>query len=93
MQTPSEKQIEKAIRAYVDSRPQSFAVKLHGGAVTGRGYPDLFGALEGRPFWVEVKRPGGAVRHEQKLWVRRARRGGYIAGVVDSLEAFKVLFE
>jgi hypothetical protein len=89
----SEKQVETAIKRYVNAQPCSFVVKLHGGAVTGRGYLDLFGSLHGVPFWVEVKAPGGAVRREQLLWVREARRGGYVSGVADSLEAFQALFD
>lgn len=88
-----EKRIESHIKRYVKSTPNSFVVKLHGGAVTGKGYPDLIGSLGGRPFWVEVKASGKPARPEQRLWTERATKCGYVSGVVDSLTSFQQLFE
>lgn len=48
-----------------------------------RGFSDLFGVRrsDGKAVFIEVKKPGGKVRSEQKNFIRKMRENGAIAGV------------
>lgn len=89
-----EKRIETLLRKHVNqSNVNSFAIKYHGSALTGRGVPDLIGSYKGRPFAVEVKTDEGVLAYAQSLWCERFRRGGYVSGVVASIGDFERLFD
>lgn len=88
-----EKRTEREIAGYVNRHPESFVIKFHGSAVTGKGIPDLWGALYGVPFAVEIKAPDGTVSNGQALWVRRLQSCGYVSGVVYDLDGFLSLFD
>jgi hypothetical protein len=54
---------------------------------TGRiGTPDFIGWLRGRPFMLEVKRPGGKQTREQAGELMRGQLAGAVVSVVHSAE-------
>lgn len=60
------------------------------------GFSDLFGhrAADARAFYLECKKPGGAIRPEQRQFIEAMRKRGAIAGVVRSVdEARELLLE
>lgn len=86
-----EKLVEEQIREYIKAQC-GFSTKLHADGVQGRDTLDLIGGVFGKPFMVDVKKPGGSASRIQKYLVKRAQKQGYIAGIVDSVESFKGLF-
>ena len=86
-----EKSVEEKIKAKV-KRAKGFCVKLHADALQGRETLDFIGAYRGKPFMIEIKRPGGVQTPIQGYLVRRAKANGYIAGTGDSVEEFEELF-
>lgn len=89
-----EKDVENQIKAHIRElyRADSFVTKIHAGGEQGKSTLDLIGSYMGRPIQVEVKKVGGVVSDMQRYLIERARRGGYIADVVDSLEQFLMMF-
>ena len=51
-----------------------------------RGTPDIVGAYKGRPFAIEVKRPGKKVTPEQAGELMLAKLAGVATGVATSVE-------
>lgn len=52
-----------------------------------KGFSDLFGVRnDGRAFFIEVKKPHGAVRPEQTHFLAEMRKSGAIAGICRSAE-------
>lgn len=88
----TEKQIENIIKAHVRTAG-GWVVKIHADAVQGRETLDLHGSYLGRPFLVEVKDATGKTSALQNYLVRRAKRSGYVSGVVSSLAQFLALFD
>ena len=73
----------------------SFAIKYHGTATTLAGIPDVIGAWRGQPFAIEIKTPDEKVRGLsliQRAWLEKFQRGGYVTGVVTSIQEFRDLF-
>ena len=56
--------------------------KLHGGAYSRVGDPDLYGCLKGTMFVFEAKAPGGNVTKAQRYRLEEWSRAGAITGVV-----------
>lgn len=90
-----EKDIENEIKNYLNHtlgfKYNSFCYKLHGNNIQGKGLPDIIGSHKGIPFAVEIKY-NTEVRQEQMLTLRLFKQGGYVVGVVRSLDEFKALF-
>lgn len=61
-------------------------IKTHGGQFSVAGTPDLIGTLNGRPFAVEVKVPGGRVTRLQEHELAEWKAQGWNAGVAYSVE-------
>ena len=60
------------------------------------GFSDLFGVRrsDGRAVFIEVKKPTGRVRPEQKNFIEQMRKNGAIAGICRSVEdAVKLITE
>ena len=60
------------------------------------GFSDLFGfrLSDGKIFFIEVKKPGGAVRPQQTHFIKLMRSYGAIAGVCYSThDALKLILE
>lgn len=52
------------------------------------GFSDLFGFrfLDGRIFFIEVKKPGGRISDRQKKFIKAMKDAGALAGVAYSVE-------
>lgn len=87
-----ETRIIRRIQQHVADSPNSFCVKTHTSGATKKQL-DLVGSYYGVPFWVDAKRRGGKASKLQLGLVRIARNGGYVSGIVDSVEAFEGLFK
>jgi hypothetical protein len=59
----------------------------------GVGSPDLFGALSGRAFGLELKTPTGRSSPEQERWAYAARGRGVEVVVVRSVEEAEAAIE
>jgi Holliday junction resolvase len=81
----SEATLQRKIQAAVKAAGGK-VIKIHGGQFSVAGTPDLIGTLNGRPFAVEVKVPGGKVtklqEHELEAW----KAQGWNVGVAYSVE-------
>jgi hypothetical protein len=86
-----EKDVEGKIKQMI-KRSGGFCVKLHADALQGRETLDFIGAYRGKPFMIEIKRPGGVQTPIQGYLVRRAKANGFISGTVESVEEFEELF-
>ena len=51
-----------------------------------RGFSDLFAVKDGKAYFIEVKKPGGAVRPEQINFITQMKKHGCIAGIAHSVE-------
>lgn len=60
--------------------------KRHGDIYARRGQPDLLVVIEGRAFFLEVKRPGQAPTPLQAHRLEQCRNAGAVAEVVRSLD-------
>jgi Holliday junction resolvase len=68
------------------------ALKLHGAGDTGK--PDrLFLGPGAQVLFIEFKKPGGEVRKLQKWWIRKLRRLGFKAYIIDSAEVGNAIFD
>lgn len=82
---PLETAITNQIKKYLEAAPGCVVRKRHGTAWGVAGDPDLYGALNGRHFELEVKREGNP---PTALQVKRGAEwvaAGAIYGVVHSL--------
>jgi hypothetical protein len=89
---PLEKQIVDSIVKYLRTVPLCTVRKRHGTAFGVSGDPDLYGAINGRHFELEVKREGNPPTPLQERRLEEWRAAGAMAGVVHSVqEAREVL--
>lgn len=88
----SEAAIQRRIQAAIRNAGGK-VYKLHGGQFGVAGAPDLIGALHGRPFAIEVKRPGGKPtalqEHELKAWAEQGFAVGIATNVDEALEIIR----
>lgn len=87
--TPSpalERDIQKAIMAYLKARPGSFTLKLAAGPYSTPGVPDVLHVEDGRAYFFEVKRPGCKPTLLQLSMIDKLRTAGATAEVVYRLE-------
>ena len=101
----SEHAIQNAIRAAVSDKCVIFRINVGKGyTLDGRyfetgvpvGFSDLFGVRrsDGKAVFIEVKKPTGRVRPEQKNFIEQMRKNGAIAGICRSVEdAMKLITE
>lgn len=61
-------------------------IKIHGGPYTVAGTPDLIGSLNGRPFAIEVKRPGERPSAKQQAELSAWAAQGWATGVAYSVD-------
>lgn len=85
---PLEKTIVKQILAWLNSMPECYARKRHGG-MANPGEPDITACLSGRRIEIEVKRPGGKPTALQLHQLDQWRKAGALAFVAYSLEEVK----
>jgi Holliday junction resolvase len=89
----TEADIQRAIRKEIERRGGK-CIKIHGNEFTVAGTPDLLGGLDGRPFAIEVKRPGGKPTlkqaHELAGWEAQGWAVGIAHSVQDALQILGV---
>ena len=96
----TEKQIQNEIRLALSETCVIFRInvgvfKTADGRVVSTGVPngfsDLFGyrRSDGRAVFIEVKKPGGAVRPAQTKFLKAMRKNGALTGIARSVEDAK----
>lgn len=100
METVSEKVIENQILYYLVDILKIFAWKNNrigvfdprkktfrkSGKYNIKGVPDICGIYNGKPLYIEVKKPGGYPSKEQKEFITRANNEGAICFIARSLD-------
>jgi hypothetical protein len=81
----TEATILRNIMAYLKSRGDVWAFKVHGSPMQTAGVPDVIGVVQGRFFGLEVKRPGMKATVLQEAVMRKIREQGGVAEVVTSV--------
>lgn len=88
-QQPKESQIVKrTLDAIKKKYPRSYMLKYHGGMYSVVGHPDIYGVIEGVPFFLEAKKKDkvytltDAQVEQLNMW----RQAGAFVGVFTSAE-------
>lgn len=89
----SEADIVKAAIAYINSLPRAVAHKVHGGAFTGAGEPDVDAVISGRAVKLEAKVPGNKPTAVQMGMMRRYSECGALVGWFTSVDEVKELLD
>jgi hypothetical protein len=89
----SEKAVINEILRYANKHQNCFLYKYHGGQYSKNGFPDLFGAIDGKFVAVECKSPSGKLTILQKQTLDELKRKGACVGVARNLFDFKELLE
>ena len=84
--TPREASIVRASMEFLRGVPRTFAMKMHGGAYSVVGTPDVLWIVAGRAIWFEMKCPGKKLTPVQEHVRRRLRRCGCEVHVVTSVD-------
>ena len=84
-----EKDVVDSIKEYLQTIPNIFFWKEHGGQFGTAGIPDLIVCYKGRFIAFEVKKPGGKPTLLQKLTLNKIERAKGIAKIVTSVEQVK----
>jgi hypothetical protein len=77
-----ERSIVRDILKVLNGLDECVCRKLHGGAYTTTGDPDLYGCFKGSMFVFEAKAPGGKVTKMQRYRLEQWAKAGAITGVV-----------
>lgn len=104
MNNREETEIQNRIRLECSDIAVLFRINVYEGKTASgqyiksavKGYSDLSGyrKSDGRAVFLEVKRPGGAVRPEQENFIRVARENHCLAGFARSVEdARKIILD
>ena len=88
-----EKEVVDSIKEYLQTIPNLFFWKEHGGQFGTAGIPDLIVCYKGRFIALEVKRPGGKPTLLQKITLNKIEKAKGIAKIVTSVEQVKAIIE
>ena len=81
-------------QVYSPSYRQDILLDIRRVAGLPKGFSDLlYLSPNGKTAFIEVKKPGGAVRPDQIKFIERMRSMGYTAGIAHSVEEAKGLVE
>ena len=81
-------------QVYSPSCRQDILLDIRRVAGLPKGFSDLlYLSPHGRVAFIEVKKPGGAVRPDQIKFIERMRSMGYAAGIAHNVEEAKGLVE
>ena len=79
---------------YSPAHRQDILIDIRRVAGLPKGFSDLlYLSPRGHVAFIEVKKPGGAVRPDQMKFIHRMRSMGYAAGIAHSVEEAKGLVE
>jgi len=81
----TEAALQRKIQAALRERGAK-VIKIHGGPYSVVGTPDLIGALGGRSFAIEVKRPGERPSAKQQAELAAWAAQGWATGVACSVQ-------
>lgn len=81
-----ETRLQRKIKEALKEKYGGFWVKIHGGPFQARGLPDLLGIVNGKIFWLEVKRPGKHGTSLQLKTILQLRENGVVADLVETVE-------
>ena len=88
-----EQDVVNLIKKYLQTIPNLFFWKEHGGQYGTAGIPDLIICYKGRFIALEVKRPGGKPTLLQKITLNKIEKAKGIAKIVTSVEQVKEIIE
>ncbi len=86
-----EKDIVKAIMAYLKTVPKCFCWKEHGGMYGTAGVPDIIACVSGMFYAFEVKTETGETTTLQDVTIRKIRACGGTAVVVRSVDEVRAV--
>ena len=90
---PLEKTITRNIIKYLNTLPNCYARKVHGGRYQS-GFPDIVCCRGGVAIFIEVKRPGiGKLTKLQKLELKKWNDAGAITIVAYSVDDVKKIIQ
>lgn len=89
----AEKQLVSAILNYLNTVPECFCWKEHGGMYGTAGIPDIIACIGGRFYAFEVKTPSGKLTKLQETMIQRIRKAKGKAYKVSSVEEVKSILE
>jgi hypothetical protein len=84
-----EKSLQVSVGRWLDSQPDVWAVKYHGGPFGKRGVPDFLGHCHGIFFGIELKTPTGKLSALQIYAICQIQKAGGQAVVARSLDEVK----
>ncbi len=84
LERPTETNITKSILRYLKTLDKCFAWKVHGGMYGTAGIPDIIACYHGRFFAFEIKRPGCRPSDIQEVAMRKIKKAGGEAFIVNS---------
>lgn len=94
-----EKTLTDRIIDTINATRNARAVKVHGGAFSNTGEPDIFACrawrkgTQGLMYTIEVKKPGQKPRKIQQWCLDQWKNAGAVAICVDNYEQFKQMWE
>ena len=88
-----EQEIVDSIKKYLQSIPNLFYWKEHGGQFGTAGIPDIIVCYKGKFIEFECKRPGGKPTLLQTITMNKIRKAKGIAKIVTSVEQVKEVIE
>jgi len=87
---PAETSIVNAIKKALHKLPRCRVMKIHGGAYSIVGTPDITGCIHGRSIFIEVKRHGEDPTPKQcnelDLWLAPGALTGVVRSARDAVE-------
>lgn len=86
-----EKTLIQNIRKYLQSLPECFFWKEHGGQYGTAGIPDIIVCYKGRFYGLEAKVGTNKPTRLQEATIAAIRKAGGVAGVVKSVDDVKAL--
>lgn len=89
----SEAQLVTNIRKYLQTLPDCFFWKEHGGQYGTAGIPDIIVCYKGRFYGLEAKVGRNKPTRLQEITIEQIRRAGGIAEVVRSVDDVKQIFK
>lgn len=88
-----EQEIVNDIKKYLQTIPNLFYWKEHGGQFGTAGIPDIIVCYKGKFIAFECKRPGGKPTVLQKITINKIAKAGGIVKIVTSVEEVKQIID
>ena len=88
-----EQEIVNDIKKYLQTIPNLFYWKEHGGQFGTAGIPDIIVCYKGKFIAFECKRPGGKPTVLQKITINKIAKANGIVKIVTSVEEVKQIIE